>query len=220
MPKTDKTNPQAPQAADAQVKKGKKKNVGRVPTKRTINLATVNEKKFNWVAAIPTVLIVIAAAAAFAKFGVIDQFDKVRAVRSEADAMQSNIDMLNLEMANYGKLNELYAHYTYSDMKAEEMERVDRVEAMELIRRGMMKSVEVGDWSIKGNVLTVSVKSQTLKNINEMSQKLMREEMVDFCTVSDAKMQNGIAGTEFAQEDEVVQATVIVYLNKVEEAKK
>ena len=183
----------------------------RIPTKRSINLALLNVKKINWFAAAPLILLIVAAAAAFAKFGVADQFAAVSRLRSEGDALQDEINALNEEIRSYGALNETYAHYTYSGMTEEELSRVDRVEAMELIRRCMMDTAQVGTWAIHENVLTVTVTADTLQTINDMSQRILDEDIVDFCTVSNARMENAAELAAIRQE-ETVQATVVIYL--------
>ena len=46
----------------------------RLPSKRTINLANVTERKFNFKLFLPGIIILVIAVAAFMKFGVIDRF--------------------------------------------------------------------------------------------------------------------------------------------------
>jgi riboflavin synthase len=181
-------------------------------------MATLNVKPVNWLALILWTLIIIAAAAAGAKFGIMDRFEKVQRLKNECSDLQTQIDLMNVQLASNTALSDLYAHFTYSDMKEEELNRVDRVAVMDLIHRRIMTAVEVVDWTIHENELTVTVKAPQLSTINAMSQRMVREPMVDFSTVSNAKMENGSEATEFVQEGETVQATVVVYL--VKEAKK
>ena len=214
MPTMDITKTANPRAAK------KTKVSGRLPTKRSINLATVNEKRINWLAALPLILLIIAGAVAFGKYAVADRFAVVSELRSEVDSLRAEVEADKAEIESYGKLNELYAHYTYSGMSKEEMARVDRVTVMELLRTGMTGSVDIGSWAVHQNAITVSVEGPTLQAINDLSQRFLRDDRVDFCTVMDAKMSNGSELTEFVQEGETVEATLVIYLNDVEEADK
>lgn len=202
-------------------KKGKAKvSGGRLPSKRSINLANVNEKKINWLLAVPLVLLVLAGAFAFGKFAVADRFAVVSELRSEVKSLQQQIDADNAELESYGLLNELYAHYTYSGMTEEELRRVDRVTVMELLRSGMSGTVQIGSWAVHGNEITVSVQGPSLQSINDLSQRFLRDSRVDFCTVTTAKMQNGSELTEFVQEGETVSASIVIYLNDAGEEDK
>ena len=61
---------QKPRQAAEQPKARAKKPRGRLPSKRTINLATVNIKRINWFVAIPLILLILVGAAALSKFAV------------------------------------------------------------------------------------------------------------------------------------------------------
>lgn len=216
MPTLERTNTEAPQ--ETKGAKGKKVPRTRLPVKRSINLAQVNVKRINWWAAAPLILLIVAAAVAFGKFAVADRFAAVSAARAEVRSLQTQIDEGYAKIEAYGDLNERYAHYTYSGMTKEELERVDRVEVMELLRRGVLSKMSLDTWSVSGNVLTLSVSGKTLQEINMMMQSLLTEDMVDYCSVSTAQTstENGAAEGE---ENETVSAIVIIYLkNATEEA--
>ena len=216
MPTLEKTSTETPQ--EAKRTKGKKVPRTRLPAKRSINLAQVNVKRINWWAAAPLILLIVAAAVAFGKFAVADRFAAVSAARAEVRSLQTQLDEGYAKIEAYGDLNERYAHYTYSGMTKEELERVDRVEVMELLRRGVLSKMSLDTWSVSGNVLTLSVSGKTLQEINMMMQSLLTEDMVDYCSVSTAQTstENGAAEGE---ENETVSAIVIIYLkNATEEA--
>lgn len=164
------------------------KNHGRMPTKRSINLAMVDVKRINWLAAVSLTLIILAACAAFGKFAVADRFIAVAEANAEVERLQRELEENYALMESFGDLNDRYAHYTYSGMTEEEISRVDRVEVMELLRRNVLSRMNVDSWSVSGNVLTLSVSGRTLQEVNLMMQGLLADEMVDYCTVSTAEM--------------------------------
>lgn len=219
MPTLEKTQAEAPQELKNGAKAKKKKVPrSRLPVKRSINLAQVDVKRINWWVAVPTILLILAAAAAFGKFAVADHFTAVAEARAEVSSLRAQLDAGYAAIEAYGDLNERYAHYTYSGMTREELERVDRVSVMYLLRRGVLSNMGLDSWSVSGNVLTLSVSGQTLQEINLMMQQLLSEDMVDYCTVSTAQMstENGAAAEEAG---DIVNAVVIVYLkNAMEEA--
>ena len=115
---------------------GKKKKVshGRLPTKRYINLAVIGEKKVNYMKLLPAVIIVIVLLAVFVKFAVIDPLNEASAEEDKVTVLQQNVTIANAKIESFGELIEKYAHYTYSGMTEEELNRADRLAAMEMIR--------------------------------------------------------------------------------------
>lgn len=187
---------------------------GKAPSKTSINFADLGVKHSRWWLAIPAIIVILLVAAAIAKFAVIDRLDEVNVARSEASVVQSQLDLCKARIESYGELNEQYAHYTYSGMTAEEMDRVDRVTIMDLIERTLSRSVEVPSWFIKGNVLTLNVEGKNLKRINDTVQKLQDDPLVDYCVVNAA--QTGV-NARSENKDEMVTANIFVYLKNPEE---
>ncbi len=191
---------------------------GKAPTKTNINFADLGVKHSRWWIAIPVILVILIAAAAIAKFAVIDRLQEVETARSEAAVVQAQLDACRARIESYGELNEQYAHYTYSGMTDSELNRVDRVAIMDLIDRTLSRSVEVPSWSIKGNVLTLSIEGKNLKRINDSVQKIQEDPLVDFCVVNTA--ETGVKSNEkfrIGGKDEAVTASIVVYLNNPEE---
>ncbi len=240
MPTMEETRLGAPAPAAESEEKGKAKKTkaakkqkmrGKLPTKRSINLATVDVKRINWWLAAPSLLIILAACAVFAKFAVADRFIAVSEARAEVARLQSELDEAVALKESFGDLNDRYAHYTYSGMTEEELGRVDRVEVMELLRRDVLPRTQVDSWSVNGNVLTLSVSGRTLQEINEMMQVLLVDDIVDYCTVSTAQMSQEKQQTPpppvdaeqpgepepVTPPEETVSAIVIVSLRKTEQ---
>lgn len=163
-----------------------KKLRGRPPTKRTINLATVNVKRINWRVAVPLILLILVGAALVSKFAVIDRYAAVDAVQREVSQLQEQLQAGQEAIDAYGNLSERYAHYSYAEMTDEEINRVDRTDAIRMMRRVVLPKITVDMWNISGNTLTIAVRANRLQDVNRLAQEMMKEENVEFCTVRSA----------------------------------
>ena len=108
---------------------------GKLPTKRSINLALTDEKPVNLKIGIPALILILLAAFAFGKFAVADRLVAVSRAEGQVSALQSELNMAYDKLNSFGELTELYAHYTYSGMTQDEVSRADRGSAIALIRR-------------------------------------------------------------------------------------
>ena len=188
---------------------------GRTPTKENINLATIGVKRTRWGLGILVLVVILIAAAAIGKFLVYDRLTAVSAAESEAAEVKRQIDATQAKIDEYGELNELFAHYTYTGMTSEEQNRVDRVAVMELIERIVMPQMDVNSWTLSGNRLQMTVQADTLQRINLTAQKLLEDDMVSYCAVNTATTDSK---TKLANETtEKVAASIIVYLMKPKE---
>lgn len=194
-------------------KKARKLRHGHMPTKRVINLATQGEKPMRVGLAIPAILLILAVAAVFSKFLVIDRLNEVSAAQAEVARYQNKLDAGYEELADFDDLSLLYAHYTYSGFTNEELGRTDRVAVMDLIRRKVIPWSVVSSWTLSGNQLVINMAAESLQQINLIVQQLESEELVDFCTVNTANTDDNTSGNKESLEYSVVKARVSVYLN-------
>ena len=190
-------------------KKKKKMSRRDTPVKRSINLARVGEKPLNLRIAIPAVILIILAALALGKFAVVDRLAAVSRAQSEGAALQAELDADYKTLEDVGDLVDRYAHYTYSGMTQEELERTDRVKVLKLLQESIISKAEVNNWSVSGNLLTLNLVGSNLQEVNLLVQDLNQEKLVDYCTVTTAATGNrGGAGQG------QVNAQVLVYLTK------
>ncbi len=189
---------------------------GRLPEKRTINLAIVNVRRIDWRIAAPLMVLVLLVVAVFGKFAVVDRIGAAAAARGEVAALQAKLDQGYRTIEDFGEINDLYAHYTYSGMSQEELSRVDRVEMMSMIERVVLPIAPVDNWSVSENRLVLDIKGKTLLEINHIVQLLLAEDMVDYCTVTTAASAPSARGDERALGD-TVTANVVVQLRSVGE---
>jgi hypothetical protein len=191
--------------------KKKKKKMSRrdMPVKRSINLARVGEKPLNLRIAIPAIVLIILGAMALGKFAVLDRLMAVDRAQSEVAALQAELDADYKAMNDVGDLVERYAHYTYSGMTQEELERTDRVKVLKLLQKAIIPKAEVNNWTVSGNLLTLNLMRSNLQEINLLVQDLNGEKLVDYCTVTTAT-----TGNRKGEGQNQVNAQVLVYLVK------
>ena len=199
---------------------GKARKVSKrsLPTKRSINLATTDENNIQPAVAIPAIVLIVLAAALLSKFAVIDRLAAVSRAEGEVSAMQSELDSKYAQLKDFGELTDEYAHYTYSGMTQEELNRTDRVAVLDLIQRVVLAKGWVSSWNVSSNILTLDITRGDLQEINLLVQELNEESMVDFCTVTTAATTNtNASGTERVTRtlDSDVNGQIVVYLKKV-----
>ena len=158
----------------------------RMPRKRFINLATVNIRRINWIIAIPSMVLIVLCAMLAAKFAVVDRITLVQKEQQELTALEQTMREQEKRLESYDVLRHRFAHYTSSGMTEEELARVDRGSVMDLIQRVVLPHTRVTEWSLRENELTLSVHADSLQLVNDLTQHLLFEPMVEYCTVSNA----------------------------------
>ncbi len=192
------------------MKTNKKKQI-KIPTKTTINLAANLEKKTNVLLAIPAIVLIVIGASAISKFFVVDRYVALSQAQREVSYIQGQVDYLYEEYNSMGDIAEIYAHYTYSGMTAEESVYFNRSDVIKLIDRTIIPEVTVGRWQLKANVLTVPMQAPTLEIIKNVVSRLEMESLVEFCIVN-----NAVTTDATPESDEYVTANVTIYLNNSE----
>ncbi len=186
---------------------------GRMPTKRTINLAKYDTKKTNWWLAIPGIIIILILAFLFGKFAVADPLAKLAYEEGRAASLQRQVNEGYEKIDSFGDLTEEYAHYTYSHMTPEELERVDRGEILRMLQRVILPQATVTGWNVKGNQMTVNISADSLQELNELAEKLREEEIVEFCSISNAATYIYEYQDRTVADLYGVNGTLIIYLN-------
>ncbi|MBQ9543814.1 MAG: hypothetical protein IJV00_01650 [Clostridia bacterium] len=194
----------------------KKTTGGRIslPTKRSINLALSGQKKTNFALAIPLAILVIVAAVLFSKFAVIDRLNAMYEAESEAARSRRLLDKGYEQIDSYGELTETYAHYTYNGMTDAEKKRINRVEVINMVERVVYQKADVDGFNINGNKLVLKIRDKDLRGANAIVQELRKEEMVEFCAVTEVKTWDHLSSLIYFDEDEeFIVASITVLLN-------
>ncbi len=190
---------------------------GRLPVKKSINMALVGQKKTRVSTAILAVILILLVAAAIGKFLVMDRLAEVEREEQKVRDLRTQLSQANAKLDSFGELKEKYAHYTFADMNSEELQRVERSDVVDLIERVVLPEAELNSWNVKQNVLTLNVTLDTLQDTNMLAQLLNEDDMVEFATVKNAVTQEikkdeppvieGAEGEEPAAEGEAAEET-------------
>ena len=159
---------------------------GRMPVKKSINMALVGQKKTNFLVVFLVILLIVVAVAAVGKFLVMDRFAVVEAEQQKVRDLRNELSLANAKLDSFGELKETYAHYTFADMSGEEMSRVERSDVVDLIERIVLPAAQLNSWYVRQNQLTLNVTLDTLQDTNLLAQMLNDEAMVEFATVKNA----------------------------------
>ena len=162
----------------------KKKNV-QIPSKRTMNFvhhqSSINIKKL-----LPVLLVVIIAAAVFAKFGILDQLNKKTAAYNELNMKQSQLDAINIKLAGYDELEQEYGRYSYGWMNDTEVNMVSRMDVLALVEKKIVPAAVVDNLAVNNNVLTLNIHGITLEQASAMVKSLEQSSLVESATVYNA----------------------------------
>ena len=192
-----------------------KRFVGKLPTKRSVNLALAGEVTINWKVAVPAIIVIVIAAALFGKFGVYDRMVAVSEAEAKVSSLQSSVDAGLATIASYADVTEKYAHYTYGDMTDEELNRTDREEAIAVLDSLTENGAVIGSFTITGNTIVVPITGSTLEHISEIVASLEADPLVSYVQVSTAATNTQKNSEEY---DMVVgQMTIYLHSTAVEE---
>lgn len=187
---------------------------GKLPVKRSINLAMTDEKPVNLKVGIPAFILILVAAFAFGKFAVADRLLEVNRAEAEVAALRTELNAAYDRLNSFGELTEIYAHYTYSGMTQDEISRADRASAIALIRRVILPRGQVSNWTLSGNVLTLNFVCDDLRVVNRTVRDIESDSHVNFCTVNTAATNDNYNNV---YADGGLNARIMVYLNPAEE---
>ena len=164
-------------AAKSRPAKGGKKTIrGRMPVKRSINLVLVDENKISPLKAVIGIVLILALAALFGKFLVADRLAAVSTAKSRVSRLSDTLDDTKTQMAEFGKVEETYAHYTYAGMTKAELGLVDRTQIMALVGKvfeSEARSMTPEEFEREFNKLMDMFKPENAPfNMDEFMQKL------------------------------------------------
>ena len=189
-----------------------------MPQKRSINLALVGVERIDPKLALAGSLIVLILAAMFSKFLVADRLAAMNRESAQVAALRTQLSQEYDKVASFGSIADEYAHYTYSGMTEEELSLVDRADVIRMIKEGTENNREVESWSLRGNVVTLTVSGRDLQEINQLARRLEQFDLVNTCTVTAASKEEIQAKGSSGPEDgsSVVRANIIVFLQSEE----
>ncbi len=149
-----------------------KKKKGAYPSKVTLNLAIREKSPFSPVKLAPPLLVLLALAAVFGKFGVADRLAAVERAEAELAAALARREELTESTAGFDGFSERYAQYSTGWMTEDEQAAVPRTEMLELVETELMPESQVRRLSASGNILSVELGGVTLEGTARFVQAL------------------------------------------------
>lgn len=154
---------------------------GRYPRKIGINMNMRENRTRELVTlAVGGVLIVILCAVT-AKFGVIDQFQRLSAAQGEYESVHSQYLDVEHQLEDYDRVLAEYRTYSTDWMNSSEDSEsenadlyaaVDRQKVLDLVERDMMTRGTVNSVYVSGNLAVVTMSGMSLDGISSMFQKI------------------------------------------------
>lgn len=167
-----------------------KKNALVVPTKKTMNFAR-HESSINPARLIPVLVVVVAAGALFAKFGIMDQLDKKSAAYADLAQRQEQLAVLNAGLTGYDELYNQHGRYSYSWMTEEEINTVGRMDVLKLIEDKIVPACTIENFAVNKNVLTLNIYGLTLDQASKLVNTLKSDDLVKDAMVYKATAEDG-----------------------------
>ena len=163
----------------------KKKPAVVAPGKKTMNF--VHHKScFNPRRVLPVVLVLLIAAAAFVKFGILDPIDKKTAALSELSVKQSQLAVINQKLSGYDDLKKQYGRYSYGWMNETETGLVSRMDILDLVEKKIAPTATITDIAVNNNVLTLNIFGLTLEQASGVVRSLEQSNLVQRASVYSA----------------------------------
>lgn len=118
---------------------------GRLPTKRSINLVLVEEKKTNIPMTVLGIVLIVGLAYLFGKYLVADRLIAVSQASAKVERLQADLDETMERLNGFGDVETTYAHYTMEGMSQAELNLVDRVQVLDLVTSILPEEPEAGE---------------------------------------------------------------------------
>lgn len=139
-----------------------------------INLIMKEKSKLPVLPTILGVILVLAAAAAFCKFLVMDRFAKAEALKKQAYELQKENDRLDEYLVDYDDIAVKYAKYSVSWMNDKEQARVERDEIMKVIDEELKDYCTITTITINENTASVNIKDCSLEQVSICIDKMLQ----------------------------------------------
>ena len=192
----------------------KPSKVLKLPTKTTINLAKRESRRKDVLTLTVGGVLILLLAGSVAKFGVIDQLDRLSQAESSYTQVHSQYLSTLQAVEDYPEVEERYRTYSRSWMNAGDkngLAKVDRQEVLDLLEQRMMPRGQVNSVSLRDSVLVVSMSGMNLRQISDMVELIRAEPIVESAALN-------LASTERDSKEALLDFTLTIALQPKEEA--
>ena len=157
----------------------------KAPSKTTMNFVH-HKSSFNPRRMIPLILVVLLAAAAFVKVGILDQNEKRLEAYRRLGEKQDQLTAIEAMLSGYDELANKYGRYSYGWMTDTEINLVNRIDVLNLIEKKIAPRAVIENFAINSNVLTLNIHGLTLDQASDMVKSIEQSELVESASVYNA----------------------------------
>lgn len=154
----------------------------RCPQKKGINLNMREQQTGAAVTLIVGIAVIFVLVCAVAKFGVIDQYQRLSKAQGEYTAVHQTYVNGQKELEDYDQVLMEYRTYSRDWMEGEDetgrLVSVDRIEVLDLVEAHMMNRGSVTSLEVQGETAQVSMTGMTLDEISRMFADLQAQPIV------------------------------------------
>lgn len=154
---------------------------GSAPSKSTMNLFQKEKSQIRLSVVIPCVVLILIAAALFAKFAVIDRFARLGELEAQLADEKAALDATRKSYADYNEVAEEYSRYNYTGY---DKSIADRLDVLALLEREVFPVAGVESLSVSGKTMSMTLRGLTLEQVSELLHKLEADPLVEHVTVS------------------------------------
>ncbi len=155
------------------------------PTKRTMNFVVDKEAQNNKISLICFGIFLVFLVL-FTKFGVIDSITKTNILESNYNSSNSALNTLREELSDYDEVEEQYDTLVGSFLTDEEKSSLNRLDLVRMIDEDVLPYVDVTNFSITGNTITVYTGVTDLNTISRVVTILQEDSRTQYVTVNRA----------------------------------
>ena len=188
------------------------KRVTKYPEKTSINLVRYETEKSNTMDLLVMLLIVVLLAA-FGKFFVYDEFDKLSRAQHQYGAVQDQLTELRQANARYDDVKKAYDSVTEWYLTDEEKKIIDKTEVIAMLEQDLMPYVELMRVQVTGTTVAVETGETTLPVVSKFLLILQEDPRNLTATVTTTAAASQIDG-----EERVKASVIIQFIGKRAEA--
>ncbi len=155
------------------------------PTKKTMNFVVDKESKNNKISLICFGVFLVFLAL-FTKFGVIDSITKTNILESNYNSSNSTLNSLREELQDYDEVEEKYDTLVGSFLTDDEKSCLNRTDLMRMIDEDVLPYVDITNFSISGNTISVYTGVTDLNTVSRVVSILQDDSRTQYVTVNRA----------------------------------
>ncbi len=158
--------------------KGGKNAKAKLPQKRTMNLAMIQNKDNSLKRVLPMAVILGIAIVIFCKVAVIDRIADLGEARQKYEQSRATLTSLETALEAYPEVHEKYLRYTDNYQNAEEYVIVNRIQLINMLDEVTSGLGSISSISVVDNSVSLEVTAANLDNVAAIKARLDAEELV------------------------------------------